>query len=143
MFKVSLESKKNRFYEGKRICAMKEKILERLTCFKDRVDELGGYTSKIICKEVATENEWNTRGKVLAWDIKQFFHKDNQTIVEWHFKNKMNEGKVEEFDGISLIVWTVDNKIKALKEFGCNCNNYNPYKESETPLFRDEKANWF
>ena len=36
---------------------MKEKILERLTCFKDRVDELGGYTSKIICKEVATEKE--------------------------------------------------------------------------------------
>ena len=88
-------------------------------------------------------NEWNTRGKVLAWDIKQVFHKDNQTIVEWHFKNKMNEGKVEEFDGISLIVWTADNKIKALKEFGCNCNNYNPYKESETPLFRDEKVNWF
>lgn len=88
-------------------------------------------------------NEWNTRGKVLAWDIKQFFHKDNQTIVEWHCKNKMNEGKVEEFDGISLIVWTADNKIKALKEFGCNCNNYNPYKESETPLFRDEKVNWF
>ena len=54
-------------------------------------------------------DEWNTRGKVLAWDIKQFFHKDNQTIVEWHFKNKMNEGKVEEFDGISLIVWTADN----------------------------------
>ena len=88
-------------------------------------------------------NEWNTRRKVLEWDIKQVFHKANQTIVEWHFKNKMNEGKVEEFDGISLIVWTVDNKIKALKEFGCNCNNYNPYKESETPLFRDEKANWF
>jgi len=37
----------------------------------------------------------------------------------------------------------VSYKIKALKEFGCNCNNYNPYKESETPLFRDEKANWF
>ena len=41
---------------------------------------------------------------------KQLFHKDNQTIVEWHFKNKMNEEKVEEFDGISLIVWTADNK---------------------------------
>jgi len=88
-------------------------------------------------------NEWNNREMVIDWTIKQFFHKGNQTIVEWHFKNKMNEGKVEEFDGISLIVWTVDNKIKALKEFGCNCNNYNPYKESETPLFRDEKVNWF
>ena len=88
-------------------------------------------------------NEWNTRGKVIAWDIKQFFHNDNQTIVEWHFKNKMNDGKIEEFDGISLIVLTADNKIKSLKKFGCNCNNYNPYKESETPLFRYEKANWF
>ena len=69
-------------------------------------------------------NEWNTRGKVLIWDIKQFFHKDNQTIVEWYFKNKMNTGNFEEFDGISLVVWTKDNKIKELKEFGCNLNNY-------------------
>lgn len=30
-------------------------------------------------------NEWNSRGKVLAWDIKQYFHKDTQTIVEWAF----------------------------------------------------------
>lgn len=51
-------------------------------------------------------DEWNTRGKVLVWDIKQFFHKENQTIVEWYFKNKMNNGNIEEFDGISLIVWT-------------------------------------
>ena len=25
--------------------------------------------------------EWNTRGKVVIWEIKQFFHKENQTIV--------------------------------------------------------------
>ena len=85
-------------------------------------------------------NEWNTRGKVLAWDIEQFFHKENQTIVEWYFKCKMNDKVIDEFDGISLITWTDDNRIKALKEFSCNCNNYNPYEESETPLFGDEKA---
>lgn len=34
-------------------------------------------------------------------------------------------------------------KIKVLKEFACNGNNYNPCKERETPLFRDKKANWF
>ena len=55
--------------------------------------------------------EWNTRGTVLQWDIKQFFHKDNQTIVEWYFKNQMNGGKAEAFDGISLIEWTSDDKI--------------------------------
>ena len=56
---------------------------------------------------------------------------------------KMNNGNVEEFDGISLIVWTQDNKIKSLKEFGCNLHNYNPYRDSDIPVFREEKANWF
>ena len=69
--------------------------------------------------------EWNTRGRVVVWEIKQFFHKGDQTIVEWYFKNEMNNGSIEEFDGISLVEWTEDNKIKALKEFGCNRNTYN------------------
>ena len=88
-------------------------------------------------------DEWNTRGSVLVWEIKQFFHQGNQTIVEWYFKSKMNNGNVEEFDGISLIVWTQDNKIKSLKEFGCNLHNYNPYRDSDIPVFREEKANCF
>ena len=41
-----------------------------------------------IKKIILWFEEWNTRGTVLQWDIKQFFHKDNQTIVEWYFKNK-------------------------------------------------------
>ena len=87
--------------------------------------------------------EWNIRGKVVIWEIKQFFHKREQTIVEWYFKNEMNNGSIEEFDGISLVEWTEDNKIKALKEFGCNRNTYNPYQEGDTPQFKAEKANWF
>ena len=50
---------------------------------------------------------------------------------------------IEEFDGISLVEWTEDNRIKSLKEFGCNRNTYNPYQEGDTPQFRVEKANWF
>ena len=88
-------------------------------------------------------DEWNTRGTVLQWDIKQFFHKGNKTIVEWYFKNQMKNGKVEAFDGVSLIEWTSDNKILFLKEFGCNINNYDPYKHGDKPQFRDEKAGWF
>lgn len=77
--------------------------------------------------------EWNTRGTVLTWEIKQFFHKDNQTIVEWFFKDTVNEGKIEEFDGMSLIVCDEQNKIISLKEFGCNINNYDPYKNGSVP----------
>ncbi|MFG6328316.1 MAG: nuclear transport factor 2 family protein [Lachnospiraceae bacterium] len=88
-------------------------------------------------------SEWNSRGKVLIWEIKQFFHKDSQTVVEWYFKNAMDDGRIEEFDGISLIEWTAEDRIKTLKEFGCNRNNYNPYQNGNVPQFRDEQANWF
>ena len=66
-----------------------------------------------------------------------------KTIVEWYFKNKINDGKEEEFDGLSLIQWSQDNKIKFLKEFGCNINNYNPYKNGESLRLKNEKSNWF
>ena len=88
-------------------------------------------------------DEWNQRGTVLIWDIKQFIHTNEQTVVEWYFKNKMNNGNIEEFDGISLIVWTENNKIMELKEFGCNLNTYNPYAQNDMPQFRDEKTKWF
>ena len=87
--------------------------------------------------------EWNTRGRVLVWDIRQFFHQGNQTAVEWYFKNRMQDGRVEEFDGISLIRWTADGKIASLKEFGCNKNTYDPYADGPAPRFRDEKISWF
>ena len=87
--------------------------------------------------------EWNTRGRTVAWEIKQFFHKGDQTVVEWYFKNEMNTGSSGEFDGMSLIEWTTDNKIKALKEFGCNLKRYHPYQHGDTAQFRDEKADWF
>ena len=88
-------------------------------------------------------DEWNTLGRVLVWDIKQFFHQGDQTAVEWYFKNRMQDGRVEEFDGISLIRWTADGKIAALKEFGCNIHTYDPYADGPTPRFRDENAGWF
>ncbi|WP_304507382.1 nuclear transport factor 2 family protein [Anaerotignum sp.] len=87
--------------------------------------------------------EWNTRGNVLVWDIKQYFHKGNQTIVEWYFKNTMNDGKVEAFDGVSIIKWTKYGKICFLQEFGCNINNYDPYQDGLRPQLRDEETMWF
>lgn len=41
--------------------------------------------------------EWNTRGRVLAWDIKQFIHQGDQTVVEWYFQCEMNGQGVQAF----------------------------------------------
>ena len=88
-------------------------------------------------------DEWNTRGRVLHWDIRQFFHWADQTVVEWYFQNRMQDGRVEEFDGISLIRWAADGRIASLKEFGCNIHTYAPYADGPVSRFRDEHAAWF
>ena len=41
--------------------------------------------------------EWNTRGTVLRWDVRQFFHKGDQTVVEWQFQNRIDDGRMESF----------------------------------------------
>ena len=87
--------------------------------------------------------EWNTRGTVQVWDIRQFFHRDDQTVVEWYFKDAMNDGHADCFEGLSLISWSTDGRICALKEFGCNTDRYDPYQNGPQPQFRDTPALWF
>ena len=70
--------------------------------------------------------DWNERGTVLAWDIKQFIHSVNVTVVEWHFKCKYDR-KISEFDGVSLIEFTDNNRITSLKEFQSKIPHYYPY----------------
>ena len=84
--------------------------------------------------------EWNTRGTVLRWDILQFFHSGNQTVVQWVFQNQMDTGAVEAFEGMSLVTWTQEGRIAALKEFGCNENRYDLYQDGPVPQFREEAA---
>ncbi|MBE6089292.1 MAG: nuclear transport factor 2 family protein [Clostridium beijerinckii] len=70
--------------------------------------------------------EWNKRGKVLVWDIKQFIHQGNITVVEWYFKCRY-DGEIEEFDGVSLIEFNDNNYIVSLKEFQSKIPHYYPY----------------
>ena len=88
-------------------------------------------------------DEWNSRGTVERWDIRQYFHKGDQTVVEWAFRCVMAGGTVQSFDGLSLIRWNKARKICFLQEFGCNENRYDPYAQGNTPVFREEQALWF
>ena len=38
--------------------------------------------------------EWNGRGRVVRWDIRQFFHRGDQTVAEWYFQDTMDDGRV-------------------------------------------------
>lgn len=71
--------------------------------------------------------DWNKRGTVLSWDIKQFIHQANMTAIEWYFKCEY-DGDIGEFDGVSLIEFSNDNRIVNLKEFQSKIPHYYPYK---------------
>lgn len=86
--------------------------------------------------------EWNTRGTVQQWDIQQFFHKGDQTVVQWHFQCQLSGEPSQSFDGLSLIRWDQEEKICFLQEFGCNDKRYDPYTDGPVPVFRDEPALW-
>lgn len=73
-------------------------------------------------------HDWNQRGRVLRWDIKQFLHDGDRTTVEWLFQAQY-DGREETFDGVSLIEWTADNRIGSLKEFGSKLPHMFPYGE--------------
>lgn len=88
-------------------------------------------------------DEWNSRGTVERWDIRQYFHKGDQTVVEWVFRCVMAGGTIQSFDGLSLIRWNKAGQICFLQEFGCNENRYDPYAQGKTPAFREEQVLWF
>lgn len=85
-------------------------------------------------------DEWNTRGEVQRWDIRQYFHKGDETVVEWVFRCAMADGAIQCFDGLSLIRWNEAGQICFLQEFGCNGNRYDPCVQGTKPFFREERA---
>ncbi|MBH1939662.1 nuclear transport factor 2 family protein [Mobilitalea sibirica] len=71
-------------------------------------------------------DDWNQRGTVLKWDIKQFIHATDQTVVEWFFECEY-DGEIAGFDGVSLIKFNAEGKIIELKEFMSKSEHVYPY----------------
>ncbi len=72
--------------------------------------------------------DWNKAGTVLEWSIKRFVSEGNTTVVEWYFKCNYNN-VIDGFDGVSMIDFDGNQKIKVLKEFQSKAEHYFPYEE--------------
>ena len=88
-------------------------------------------------------DEWNNRGTVKLWRIKGYLHGQARTMAEWRFRCEMNDGTVQEFDGISLVEWTDRGKIARLQEFGCHIQRYDPCAAGPEPRFQETQILWF
>ncbi len=70
--------------------------------------------------------QWNKKGSVLKWDIKDIVEKDNILIAEWYFKCDY-EGKIDGFNGVTIAKFNENQKIYDLKEFQSKAEHYYPY----------------
>lgn len=73
--------------------------------------------------------DWNLRGSVLQWDIKNVLESGNALCVEWYFRCEY-DGVVDEFDGVSWIEFDEQGKIKALREFQSKAEHHFPYAQT-------------
>jgi hypothetical protein len=71
-------------------------------------------------------NDWQKNNTVLEWDIQRYIHQNNTVVVEWYFKCNYN-GAIDGFNGVSLIEFSAEEKIKSIKEFQSKAEHYFPY----------------
>ena len=70
--------------------------------------------------------DWNLRGTVLRWDVKNTLECGNALCVEWYFECEY-DGITDGFDGVSWIEFDDKGKIIALREFQSKSEHYMPY----------------
>lgn len=73
--------------------------------------------------------DWNRRGTVLQWDIKNTLESGDSLCVEWYFRCEY-DGVVDGFDGVSWIEFDEEGKIKALREFQSKAEHHFPYAQA-------------
>lgn len=71
-------------------------------------------------------DDWHLKRSVLAWEIYNVVVLESQVICEWYFKHKCNE-EIDDFNGVSWIIFNSDNKVTKLKEFMSVLPNRYPY----------------
>ena len=76
--------------------------------------------------------EWNTRGRVLRWDM-----------GAWRFHCRKDDGTEQDFEGVSYVLWSSEGRIQRLQEFGCNEKRYDPYEQGSAPVFQEQTILWF
>jgi hypothetical protein len=73
--------------------------------------------------------DWNKRGRVTRWDILGCIQQEHALAVEWTF-GCIYDGEASLFNGVSLVAFSENGKIRLLKEFQSKAKHIFPYGES-------------
>lgn len=73
--------------------------------------------------------DWHKNNKMLLWKVSQFIHKNDKTIAKWHMEAETVDGAAARtMDGIYLIEWDKNGRIRSLEEYGSSAQKKRPYQ---------------
>ena len=109
-------------------CWLKKDIVPLKEIFADNViyTECYGPEYQGLDQVLRWFREWNEKGTVLKWDIKQVLAQGNILAAEWYFECNY-DGAVSGVDGVTRVVFDGDGKIASLKEFESKAQHHHPY----------------
>lgn len=70
--------------------------------------------------------DWNQRGTVLQWEIKNIISCGNIVCAEWYFCCEY-DGNTDGFNGVSWIEFDERGRIRKLREFQSKAEHFFPY----------------
>jgi len=73
--------------------------------------------------------DWTRENRVLEWQLKTFYHAETVCICEWYFECECG-GKIDGFNGVSIVNFNASEKIVSLREFQSKTPNFFPYDKA-------------
>ena len=70
--------------------------------------------------------DWNAKGSVLIWDIKEILTIDSSSVVQWYFECEYENNR-DGFDGVSIVDFNDHGLMASIKEFQSKAEHYYPY----------------
>ena len=72
--------------------------------------------------------DWNQKGRVLEWTIREMYCDGDALIAVWYFLCDY-EGSVGGFDGVTIAKFSEEGKIVSLREYQSDSKHVFPYGE--------------
>jgi len=75
-------------------------------------------------------SDWNQKGRVLEWTIREIYSCEDKVIACWMFSCDY-EGNVDGFDGVTIAEFEEGDRIVTLREFQSKTEHVYPYEDEK------------
>ena len=108
-----------------------EDITPMAAIFTDDVEYTECWGYQYFGKEEISKwfQDWHKHNRMEAFYAKKFIHSEDKTVVTFKMEALGMNGTPRWMDGVYIIEWGDDERIKSLEEYGENSRKARPYEK--------------